>query len=297
MSDRIRIAAAQYPIERLVDFDAYRAKLGRWVERAVGEKARLLVFPEYGAMELASALGDEVAGDLSRQIEEIQIFRDDFTSVHADLAKRHGVFILASSFPMRDENGIFRNVALLASPSGAIARQEKLVMTRFERETWAVAAGCGQTVFDTELGRIGIAICYDVEFPLLVRSLAGAGADIVLAPSCTDTLAGYWRVRLGAQARALENQCFVVQSPTVGDAPWSAAVDVNVGAAGVYGPPDRGLPDDGVVSKGMLNRPQWLYADLDLAALRHVRGAGEVLNRRDWGNQPPEGTAKVATLA
>jgi hypothetical protein len=68
------------------------------------------------------------------------------------------------------------------------------------------------------------------------------------------SLHGYWRVRIGAQARALEGQCYAVQSPTVGKATWSPAVDINRAAA-VYGPPDRGMPVDGVLAIGSENAP------------------------------------------
>lgn len=145
--------------------------------------------------------------------------------------------------------------------------------------------GQGIKVFETRFGRIAINVCYDVEFPLIARAQAKAGADLILTPSCTDTLAGYHRVRIGCQARALENQCYVAQAPTVGEAPWSEAVDVNVGAAGIYAPPDRGMPDNGVLTVGELNRPQWVFADLDFEALRRVRDSGQVFNARDWDNQ------------
>lgn len=111
-----------------------------------------------------------------------------------------------------------------------------------------IAPGDGLKVFDTQLGRLGILICYDNEFPMLARRLAEGGADLILAPSCTDTEAGYHRVRIGAQARALENQIAVLQSPTVGLAAWSQALDENIGRAGLFVPPDHGMPKDGVVA-------------------------------------------------
>ncbi len=64
----------------------------------------------------------------------------------------------------------------------------------------------GLKAFETSIGKLGILICYDNEFPMLGRRLAEMGVELVLAPSCTDTLAGSYRVRIGAQARALENQ-------------------------------------------------------------------------------------------
>ncbi len=281
----IKIAAAQYPIEELETFAAYAAKITRWVEDAARGGAEICVFPEYGAMELTRLAGREVAADLHRSIAAMQDVLPEADALHAALAKRYGLFILGASAPVRQADGAFRNTARFFAPSGAHDAQEKQIMTRFEDEQWGIAPGDALKVFETPLGKLGIAICYDVEFPLLVRALTEAGAEIILAPSCTDALAGYWRVRVGAQARALENQCVVVQAPTVGDAPWSPAVDVNVGAAGVFGPPDKGFPDDGVIARGPLNAPRWLHAEIDLARIAEVRADGRVLNHHHWPRQ------------
>ena len=193
--------------------------------------------------------------------------------------------ICAGSFPVRVENGTFHNRSYIIHPDGRIEFQEKVQMTRFENEQWLIEGGNDVRVFDTELGRIGVAICYDSEFPLIARRMVENGANVILVPSCTDTLAGYWRVRIGCQARALENQCYVVHSSTVGDAPWSPAVDVNVGAAGVYTPVDRGFPDDGVLVSGTINAAEWVFADVDPTAIAHVRRTGQVFNYRDWDGQ------------
>lgn len=285
MSRVFTIAAAQYPIDRLATWQAYKAKLVRWVESAAREGAQLLVFPEYGGMELASLFGPEVERDLGRQLAAVAGLEQEVAGLHRDLARRTGVYILAASAPVSAGEGRFRNRARLVSPEGREGVQDKVVMTRFEREQWGVSGGDGLGVFATALGRIGVAICYDVEFPLLVRRLVEAGAELILAPSCTDTVRGYHRVRVGAQARALESQCLVVQAPTVGEAPWSPAVDVNVGAAGVYGPPDVGFPEDGVLIRGRMSEAMWLFAELDLERMAEVRAHGQVLNHRDWPDQ------------
>ena len=115
--------------------------------------------------------------------------------------------------------------------------------------------------------------------------MAMAGADLVLAPSCTDTMAGANRVHVGARARALENQIYVAVAPTVGEAPWSPAVDVNVGWAALYATPDRGFPEDGILAKGELNAPGWIFADLDFALLRAARANAQVFTRADWDSQ------------
>ena len=280
-----RVAAAQYPIERLASWFAYEAKLTRWVNEAASAGANLLVFPEYGAMELTS-LDAATEGDLAASLDAVSALLPRIDALHAELARRHGVHILAASAPRRDADGLARNAARLFAPSGASATQDKLVMTRFEREHWDISPGTTLRLFDTALGLIGVVICYDSEFPLLARALVEAGADVLLVPSCTDTLHGYWRVRIGAQARALEGQCFTVQSPTVGMAEWSPAVDVNRGAAGVFGPPDRKMPENGVIALGQIDAAQWVYADIDTARVADLRADGGVLNTRDWRDQP-----------
>ena len=274
----LRVAAWQYPIERLASWDAWCAKLAAGFADAAARGAKLCVVPEYAAMELTSLT---CADTLAAQVDALQPLLPGYLDAYAELARRHDLVIVGGSFPERVGPGEVRNRARIHAGDSAIV-VEKLQMTRFERERWGIGGGSGQTVVDLGGARLGVAICYDAEFPLIVRSLVAAGADIIAVPSCTDTAAGYHRVRLACQARALENQCYVVQAPTVGHAAWSIAVDDNVGAAGVYGPPDRGFPDDGVVALGAYCEPGWVIADLDLAAVAEVRRDGQVLNHQDW---------------
>lgn len=280
----MRIAAAAYPLDPVDSFAAYAAKMTNWVARA---QADLLVFPEYGRMELAAL--DGAAGDLEASLHAAARHTAAADALMAGLAQRHACHILAPSGPVFDVGPRPVNRATLFGPDGVIGHQDKQVMTRFEREHWHVIPGGPLRVFDTALGRIGILICYDAEFPLLGRALVGAGAEILLVPSCTDALAGYSRVRIGAMARALENQCVAVQSPTVGDARWSPAVDENVGAAGIFGPPDLGFPPTGVIAEGALNEPGWVVAEIDLASIARVRAEGAVFNHAHW----PESAARA----
>jgi predicted amidohydrolase len=280
-----RIATAQYPIEFLGEWARYEAKIGRWVGAAAAEGAQLLLFPEYFSMELASLFAAEVHGSLPAQLAAMQDLLPRFLELFAGVARQHGVIIVAGSFPVRIAADVYHNRSWLFHADGRAEHQDKLQMTRFESEQWLIRGGDGVRVFDTELGRLGISICYDSEFPLIARRQVELGADVILVPSCTDTLAGFWRVRIGSQARALENQCYVVHASTVGDAPWSPAVDVNVGAGAIYTPVDRGFPDDGVLAVGTLNAAQWVYADVDPAGIAEVRRSGQVFNYRDWPGQ------------
>ena len=285
MNAAFRVAAAAYPIDFLGDWQAYAAKIGRWVDEAAAAGAKLLVFPEYFSMELPSLFPAEIYGSLSAQLGSMQAVLPDFIQLFAGLAQKHRVTICAGSFPVRVENGTYHNRSYLFHSDGRCEYQEKVQMTRFENEQWLIEGGNDVRVFDTELGKIGIAICYDSEFPLIARRMVELGANIILVPSCTDTLAGYWRVRIGCQARALENQCYVVHSSTVGDAAWSPAVDVNTGTGAVYTPVDRGFPDNGVLASGELNKPGWTYADVNPESIAHVRRTGQVFNYRDWDGQ------------
>lgn len=280
-----RIAAAQYPVEQLASWDAYCAKITHWLEQAAEGGAALAVFPEYGAMELAS-LDPATMGDLAGSLSSVSALLPRVDDLHRDLAARLGLHVLAASAPCAVGHGRFVNRARLFTPGGKVGVQDKLVMTRFERETWNVSASAPLRLFQTELGKVGVSICYDSEFPLLARAQVEAGMELLLVPSCTDSLHGYWRVRLGAQARALEGQCYVVQSPTVGVADWTPAVDANHGAAAIYAPPDRGMPADGVVAIGELDQPQWVFGAVDLTRVAELRADGGVLNARHWAEQP-----------
>lgn len=290
-----RIAAAAYPLDWFESWYAVEDKLADWVERAAGQGAELLLFPEYAAMEAASLGGAEVAGSLGRSIEAVSELVPRLDVLHRQLAAEHGVHICAGSAPVRLDHGRVVNRARLIAPSGAVGVQDKLIMTRFEREQWSIAPGRDVRLFETKRGRIGIVICYDVQFPLVARTLFEAGAEILLVPSATDGLSGYWRVRVGAMARALEGQGVVAQAPLVGTADWLPSVDVNRGAAAIYGPADKGFPETGVLAEGALDEPGWVIAEADRAAISEVRRDGEVLNRAHWPEQDRR-LARVETV-
>ncbi|MEZ4870292.1 MAG: carbon-nitrogen hydrolase family protein [Caldilineaceae bacterium] len=295
-SSLVTVAAAQYPVEFVGHWGNYVKKITGFVSEAARQGAQILLFPEYACMELVSLFGPEVYSSLTGQLEALQTLAPDFRQLHRNLAIAYGVYIVAASFPIQLDNGSYRNRAYFCTPDGAIDYQDKLIMTRFERELWSIAPGDEIKVFNTPYGPLGITICYDAEFPLLARRQVELGAKLILAPSCTDTLAGYHRVRIGCQARALENQCYVVMAPLVGEIDWSEAIDINVGAAGVFTPVDYGFPHDGVLALGAMNQPQWLITQLDLARINQVRHAGQVFNYQDWEQQWPAYSTPTAAI-
>ena len=281
----MKVATAAYPLDWFRDWAAYEAKMRSWVAEAAGQGADLLVFPEYGAMELVSLAGGDVAADLQGSIAAVSDRVAQSNAVLAGLAQEFGVYILGGSAPVADAGQVVNRAPFFA-PDGGQDHQDKQIMTRFECEDWGVSGGGPLKLFQTKLGKIGVLICYDSEFPLLARALVEAGAELILIPSCTEALEGYWRVRIGALARALEGQCVTVMASLVGDRPEILAVEENTGMGGVFGPPDMGFPPDAVMAEGVLNQPGWTYADVDMNAIRAVRADGHVLNMTHWQEQP-----------
>lgn len=281
----MKIASAAYSLDQLPDWRAYEAKITAWVTEAAGQGADLLVFPEYGAMELASLAGMKIAGELESSMHFVAGMMGRANALHEGLARKFGVHILASGGPAQGDGPRPVNRSVFFGPTGMLGYQDKQIMIPFERDIMDIRSGDPLAVFDTPIGRIGILICYDSEFPLLGRSLAEAGAELILIPTCTEKIEGHSRVRIGAMARALENQCVTVTSPLVGDAQWCEAVGLSNGAPGVFGPPDLGFPETGILAEGKLNVPGWIYAQVDLRAVGRVRAEGGVQNYRHWPEQ------------
>ena len=282
---KIKIAAAQYDISFLNNWQEYADKIERWVDKAAAQDCKLLLMPEYASMELTSLFPEPVYKSLNKQLESLQTLVDNYLALFQRLAQKHQCYIQPGTIPVRIDAGGYRNRAYLFWPSGHVDFQEKLQMTRFESEHWLIEPGNELRVFDTGLGKIGINICYDSEFPLFARKQAESGAEILLVPSCTDSVAGYNRVHIGCRARAMENQCYVVQSSTIGEALWSEAVDTNCGAAAIYTPVDYGFPDNGILKIGEMNKSQWVYSEIALNKLKTVREKGQVFNFKDWERQ------------
>lgn len=276
----MRIAAVAYHCERMPGWVAHEAKWVRLFEEA---QADLVVLPEYAAMEaalLASAPQMSAMEWCYHAAERAEAWRDQAVA----FARRYGCHVMAGSGPFATGDGMV-NRAWLVGPGGEVGHQDKLIPTPYEREVLNLSPGKTLRLFDTALGRIGVLVCYDSEFPLLARALAEAGADMILVPSCTDLPQGQTRVRVSARARAVEQQCLVVQAPLVGAVSGCDIIDVSTGRAGIFVPPDHGLPEDGILAQGETDRPGVTVAEVDPAAIRAARTAGQVGNFGHWPEQ------------
>jgi predicted amidohydrolase len=272
----MKIAAAQYPIGFFGNWDDWKKNVEKWVEKS--EDADILIFPEFGSMELVSLFDEKVQKDLKSQILELNHLLPEFLAVFVKLTHVFTKIIICPSFPVF-ENGRFVNRVYVVGPNGLAGYQDKFFMTRFEDEEWGISSGTKKlSIFESNWGKFGIQTCYDVEFGIGSKLLCESGAEAIFAPSCTETLKGAARVHVGARARAMENQCYVAVSQTVGDALWSPAVDINYGYSAIYSTPDLGFPDEGILAIGEPQKKMWLFAKLEMEKIHEVRKNGSVLN-------------------
>lgn len=279
-SSRIRVATLQYFIRPVRTFQEFADQAEALVDTAHDYDCRLLVFPEYFPIQLLT-LGD-VKKPMTEQIRRLALQVPAITELMSNLAAEHGLYIVAGSVPTLAPDGVTTyNESYFFSPTGAHAVQPKLHMTRWEREEWEISPGRGVRVFDTELGKIAIAICYDVEFPEIARAAAHAGCYMLVVPSCTDERQGFLRVRYCAQARAIENQMYVIHACTVGSLPMVPAVSLNYGQASILTPSDFPFARDGILAEGNVNQEQMVIGELNIDTIKEARETGTVLPLRD----------------
>ncbi|KAB2966898.1 MAG: carbon-nitrogen hydrolase family protein [Thermoanaerobaculia bacterium] len=279
MRDEVRVAAIQYYVRPVDSFDRFAAQVSALVATAADYKADLVVFPEYFTVQLLT-LGD-LGKPIREQVRDLAAQVPAFLELMSGLARRYGVHLVAGSIPGRGDNGELHNDCHVFGPGGGHAVQGKLHMTRWEREEWMVSPRRRLRVIETPFGRMAVAICYDVEFPEIARAAARRGCDILVVPSCTDDRQGFLRVRYCAQARAIENQMFVIQACTVGSLPMVPAVSLNYGQASILTPSDFTFSRDGILAEGAVNSEMMVIGVLRLDDLRASRETGTVLPLRD----------------
>jgi predicted amidohydrolase len=274
IADRIRVASLQYFIRPVQNFDQFKDQVEGLVETAADYKCQMVVFPEYFTAQLLT-LGN-VRRPMPEQVRELAMQAPRVHEVMSTLARRLKIHIVAGTIPVREGDEVY-NESSFFFPSGLAGVQGKLHMTRFEREEWFVSPRSTLRVFETVFGRMAIAICYDVEFPEIARAAAAQGAHILVVPSCTDERQGFLRVRYCAQARAIENQMYVIQSCTVGSLPMVPAVSLNYGQASILTPSDFAFSRDGILAEGIPNQEMMVVGEMNLKTIMETRTSGTVL--------------------
>ena len=279
----MKLALLQYEVRRHPSLAAWQTAFEARIAEAAAAGADLLVLPEYASMDAVPA----PLPTLEAELEAACAHHDAVLSIMRAAAIHHRVWLLGGSLLHRRADGTRVNHAPLIAADGQTAFQDKHVPIPFERTSMHVSPGAPPAVFDTPWGHLGIAICYDIEHPPLPHAQAAAGAWLIIVPTDTDTVAGFNRVSIAARAAAMSNQCYVAISTTVGSAPFLATLDMNRGQAAIFGPIDRGFPEDGIIARSAMDTPGWLYADLDPTPIQTVRVQGAVLNHRDYPASPP----------
>ena len=271
----VRVCAVQYPVRPVASFEDFARQVTFFVDAAAGYRADFVVFPEIFTLQLLSFLPTARRGEAVRQLAALA---PRYLELFHDLAVRYNTNVVGGSTYVEEADGIY-NVAYLFRRDGSIEEQRKLHVTPNEARWWGVRRGDRVRVFETDRGRVAIAICYDVEFPEVARIAAQKGAQILFVPFCTDNRQGYLRVRICAQARAIENQMYVVTAGVTGLIPDVDNMDVNYAQSGVFTPSDFPFARDGVAAECEPNIEAIVVADLDLELTRRNRLAGTV---RPW---------------
>ncbi|MCB2154314.1 carbon-nitrogen hydrolase family protein [bacterium] len=280
MPKRLRVCSLQYFIRPIETLQQFQAQVEALVETASDYGCRLQVFPEYFSTQLLTL--NDVKRPIEKQVRDLAARLPEFIEFMSGLAKKYDLYIVAGTFPTMDEKtGKMHNDSYLFAPSGEYGVQGKMHMTKWEVIDWKVEPREKLKIFETEFGRLAIAICYDVEFPEIVRAAARNDAHIIVVPSCTDDRQGFLRVRYCAHARAIENQVYVIHSSTVGSLPMVPAISLNYGQASVLTPCDFSFARDGILAEGMPNLETMVIADLDMETIAESREFGSVLPLND----------------
>jgi predicted amidohydrolase len=279
-SDQVRVAAVQYQMKRVADFGEFADKVRYFVQTACQDYAvDFVLFPEFLTVQLLSSLPPIPAKDGLRTLAEQ--FTEPVIELMSGLASEFGVHLIGGTHPMLQDDGSIQNVSLIFLPDGSFREQPKLHITPWEVSAWDVTGGNSLLVLETAKAKIGVLICYDVEFPEAVRALADQGVDILFVPYCTDDRRGHLRVTKCAAARAIENQIYVVTAGVTGHLPGVEAMNMHYAQSAVFSPSDFGFGRDGIEAEADANSEMLVIADLDLTALYHSRRAGAVTPRND----------------
>ncbi|MEO5789421.1 MAG: bifunctional GNAT family N-acetyltransferase/carbon-nitrogen hydrolase family protein [Gelidibacter sp.] len=273
----VRLGLVQWQMRLYKDMDEMMQQAEFFIDSVSGYRSDFALFPEFfnaplmaGTNHLSTA---EAIRELAKHTEEmVQRF--------SKLAISYNINIITGSMPEMVDNKLY-NVGYLCRRDGSTERFEKLHITPDEAKVWGMVGGKKLQTFDTDCGKIGVLICYDVEFPELSRILADEGMDILFVPFLTDTQNGFSRVRHCAQARAIENECYVAIAGSVGNLPNVENMDIQYAQSMVFTPCDFAFPTNGIKAEATPNAEMILIADVDIDLLRELNQFGSVRNLKD----------------
>jgi len=273
----VRLGLVQWQMRPYKDVKEFLHHAEFFIDALSDYKSDFALFPEFFNAPLMSGYNHLNGAEAIRKLSELT---EELTMEFSKLAISYNINIIAGSMPEL-VNGDLYNVGYLCKRDGGIERYEKLHVTPDEAKVWGMKGGTKLQTYDTDCGKIGILICYDCEFPELSRLLADEQMDILFIPFLTDTQNGFSRVRHCAQARAIENECFVAIAGSVGNLPNVHNMDIQYAHSMVLTPCDFHFPINGVKSETTPNTEMILICDVDLSLLRELHNYGSVRNLKD----------------
>ena len=269
-----RIGVVQWQMRPFNEVSEFLQQVEFFVDAVSGYNSDLVLFPELLNAPLLKLFDQENSGEAMRSIAE---YTDEIRAAFVNMAISYNINIIAGSVPQFKDDHLY-NVSFLCRRDGTWDAQYKVHITPDESQYWGLTGGNEVRVFETDIGKIGILICYDVEFPELARHLVDQGMTILFVPYWTDTKNAYLRVRRCAQARAIENECYVAISGSVGNLPNVENMDIQYSQAAVFTPSDFAFPHDAIAAEATPNTEMTLMVDLDLDLLKELRQQGSVRN-------------------
>jgi predicted amidohydrolase/GNAT superfamily N-acetyltransferase len=272
-----RVGCVQWQMRSFKSLAEFLQQVESFVDSLSDYQCDVALFPEFFNAPL---VGLKPGLSSIEAMWELAGLTQEIVDAISRMAISYNINIIAGSMPLVEDNELY-NVAYLCRRDGSIDTQYKLHPTPGEKKDWVMQGGNRLKAFNTDFGRIGILICYDVEFPELSRLLSEEEILILFVPFWTDTKNGYLRVQRCAQARAIENECYVAIAGSVGNLPKVANVDIQYGQSGVFTPSDFAFPHDAIVSETTPNTEMTLIVDLDLDKLKVLRNQGSVRNYQD----------------
>lgn len=274
---RVRIGLVQWQMRLFPGLDALIEQAEYFIDSVSDYQSDFIIFPElFNAPLMASYnhLGEAEA------IRQLATFTEPLKERFIEFAVSYNVNIIAGSMPIL-EDGRLMNISYLCRRDGSWDFFQKIHPTPSEVDAWGMVGGHRVKAFDTDAGRIGILVCYDVEFPELARIYAEQGVEILFVPFLTDTQNGYNRVRKCAEARAVENECYVAIAGCVGNLPLVNNMDINYAQSAIFTPSDFAFPTNGITAEATPNTEMIVIADVNLELLKELHNFGSVQNLKD----------------
>lgn len=285
----IRLGLVQWQMRPFPSVDKFMEQVAFFVDVLSGYQSDFVLFPEFFNSPLLSAFNHL---DTSESMRALAEHTDNIIKQIGELAISHNINIIAGSMPVVEDGKLY-NVSYLLHRNGKRDEFRKVHITPNETKYYGITGGDKITVINTDCGKIGILICYDVEFPELSRLLALDGMKILFVPYLTDTQNAYTRVRNCAMARAIENECYVAIAGCVGNLPGVNNMDIQFGQAAVFTPSDFAFPTNAIKAEATPNTEMTLIVDVDLNLLKDLHHYGSVQTINDRRNDLYEVRRKI----